>query len=173
MYDPTWGDSACWCSESFSSLLASTPSLPFSPLGDSSVVAQMPAPLFYPDLYGLEPTSPFHATIVTSFRKEVSLLGKLTHPNVVRLLGVTVLNNGQPQWMVMERCSCSLATWRKLRPKGSLPLRQLLSFVRDLFAGLVYVDVSRVLRIAVWPVDFAGAGPCSFHNEVSGGCDVV
>ena len=81
-------------------------------------------------------------TVLAEFNKEAEVLAQLTHPNVLRFLGVGFVQQGAaarlPKWIVTEKVPHSLHAFVRLLQDGLRP-DQLLLLALDIAEGLAYL----------------------------------
>ena len=78
-------------------------------------------------------------TVISKLRKEVSLMAKVHHPNIVHFEGVCFLENETMPVLLMERMMSSLHTYLLKPTSMNTALTVKLSILCDVARGLVYL----------------------------------
>ncbi|KAJ2083933.1 hypothetical protein H4R24_000463 [Coemansia sp. RSA 988] len=81
---------------------------------------------------------------LASFR-EISLLKRLRHPNIVNILDIVVGNRLESIFMVMEFCECDLGTLLD-NMKAPFSHSEVKSIMQQLFCGLKYCHANHVVH---------------------------
>jgi len=81
--------------------------------------------------------------IAEKFCKEINLLSKMKHPNIVQFMGLCYRSNSPAPTMVMEKMECSLTELINTTKKGSIPWHKIVSILSDVAKGLVYLHIVR------------------------------
>jgi len=80
--------------------------------------------------------------IVEKFCREIDILSKMKHPNIVQFMGLYYRKSTVPI-MVMEKMECSLTELINKTQKGSIPLHKIVKMLSDVARGLIYLHVIR------------------------------
>ena len=81
--------------------------------------------------------------VLEKFFKEIKLLSKMNHPNIVKFLGIYYKQDPSLSMelpvLVTERMECSLTQYLNTLGKGSIPEDLMLNILLDVSKGLVYL----------------------------------
>ena len=81
--------------------------------------------------------------ILEKFFKEIKMLSKMSHPNIVKFLGIYYKEDPSLSMelpvLVMEKMECSLTQYLSTHEKGSIPEEKALNILLDISKGLVYL----------------------------------
>ena len=88
--------------------------------------------------------------ILEKFFKEIKRLSKMSHPNIVKFLGIYYKEDPSLSMelpvLIMEKMECSLTQYLSTHEKGSIPEDQMLNILLDVSKGLVYLH--EVMKVA-------------------------
>ena len=99
--------------------------------------------ILYPLFFDFDTDPPRMENMLEKFFKEIKLLSKMSHPNIVKFYGIYYKQDPSLSMklpvLVMGKMECSLTQYLSTHEKGSIPEDLMFNILLDVSKGLVYL----------------------------------
>lgn len=98
-------------------------------------------------------------TLAARFNREIRIMQRLTHPNLVAFLGQGLTEDSSRPYLVMEFCQGGSLEGLLTQADGPLPARQAVSFVIQALDGLAYLHDQGIVHRDIKPENLMAKDP--------------